>query len=100
MRRNAERVSVLRNDIINEIKDFMNSNQLEQIEFENLFVATIDVTTESAYDLGTEEVTITKLTNDGIVIDTNEFEYNLSELKSLELAWVLDELEDRRFNII
>ena len=68
MRRNAQRVSELRADIINEIKDFMNSKQLEQIEFKNLFTVQVDVTNyETDYDLGVELITIQYLTNDGFV---------------------------------
>ena len=95
MRRNAQRVSELRADIINEIKDFMNSKQLEQIEFKNLFTVQVDVTNyETDYDLGVELITVQFLTNDGFVIAKEQMEINLDELNPYELAWALDELEE------
>ena len=95
MRRNAQRVSELRADIINEIKDFMNSKQLEQIEFKNLFTVQVDVTNyETDYDLGVELITVQFLTNDGFVIAKEQMEINLDELNPYELAWILDELEE------
>ena len=95
MRRNAQRVSELRADIINEIKDFMNSKQYEQIEFKNLFTVQVDVTNyETDYDLGVELITVQFLTNDGFVIAKEQMEINLDELNPYELAWILDELEE------
>lgn len=95
MRRNAQRVSELRADIINEIKDFMNSKQYEQIEFKNLFTVQVDVTNyETDYDLGVELITVQFLTNDGFVIAKEQMEINLDELNPYELAWALDELEE------
>ena len=71
MRRNAQRVSELRADIINEIKDLMKSKQLEQIEFKNLFTVQVDVTNyDAVYVLGIENVIVTFLSDDGYVIDT------------------------------
>jgi hypothetical protein len=100
MRRNAQRVSELRADIINEIKDFMNSKQLEQIEFKNLFTVQVDVTNyETDYDLGVELITVQYLTNDGFVIAKEQMEINLDELNPYELAWALDELEEGKYNI-
>jgi len=95
MRRNAQRVSELRADIINEIKDLMKSKQLEQIEFKNLFTVQVDVTNyETDYDLGVELITVQFLTNDGFVIAKEQMEINLDELNPYELAWILDELEE------
>jgi hypothetical protein len=95
MRRNAQRVSELRADIINEIKDLMKSKQLEQIEFKNLFTVQVDVTNyETDYDLGVELITVQYLTNDGFVIAKEQMEINLDELNPYELAWILDELEE------
>ena len=95
MRRNAQRVSELRADIINEIKDFMNSKQYEQIEFKNLFVVQVDVANyETDYDMGVELITVQFLTNDGFVIAKEQMEINLDELNPYELAWILDELEE------
>ena len=95
MRRNAQRVSELRADIINEIKDLMKSKQLEQIEFKNLFTVQVDVTNyETDYDLGVELIVVQFLTNDGFVIAKEQMEINLDELNPYELAWILDELEE------
>jgi hypothetical protein len=95
MRRNAQRVSELRADIINEIKDLMKSKQLEQIEFKNLFTVQVDVTNyETDYDLGVELIAVQFLTNDGFVIAKEQMEINLDELNPYELAWILDELEE------
>jgi hypothetical protein len=95
MRRNAQRVSELRADIINEIKDLMKSKQFEQIEFKNIFTVQVDVTNYDAdYDLGIENVIVTFLSDDGYVIDTEGSEVNLDKLNSYELAWILDELEE------
>jgi hypothetical protein len=95
MRRNAQRVSELRADIINEIKDLMKFKQLEQIEFKNLFTVQVDVTNyETDYDLGVELIAVQFLTNDGFVIAKEQMEINLDELNPYELAWILDELEE------
>jgi hypothetical protein len=95
MRRNAQRVSELRADIINEIKDLMKSKQFEQIEFKKLFTVQVDVTNyETDYDLGVELITVQFLTNDGFVIAKEQMEINLDELNPYELAWILDELEE------
>ena len=100
MRRNAQRVSELRADIINEIKDFMNSKQLEQIEFKNLFVVQIEANDMGTdYDMGIELITGQYLTNDGFVIAKEQMEINLDELNPYELAWALDELEEGKYNI-
>lgn len=100
MRRNAQRVSELRADIINEIKDFMNSKQYEQIEFKNLFTVQVDVTNyETDYDLGVELITVQYLTNDGFVIAKEQMEINLDELNPYELAWALDEMEEGKYNV-
>jgi len=95
MRRNAQRVSELRADIINEIKDLMKSKQFEQIEFKNIFTVQVDVTNyETDYDLGVELIAVQFLTNDGFVIAKEQMEINLDELNPYELAWILDELEE------
>jgi hypothetical protein len=100
MRRNAQRVSELRADIINEIKDFMNSKQLEQIEFKNLFVVQIEANGMGTdYDTGIELITVQLLTNDGFVIAKEQMEINLSELNPYELVWILDELEEGKYNV-
>lgn len=100
MRRNAQRVSELRADIINEIKDFMNTKQFEQIEFKNLFTVQVDVTNyETDYDLGVELIAVQFLTNDGFVIAKEQMEINLDELNPYELAWILDELEEGNYNV-
>ena len=98
MRRNAQRVSELRADIINEIKDFMNSKQFEQIEFKKLFTVQVDVTNyETDYDLGVELIAVQFLTNDGFVIAEEQMEINLDQLNPYELAWILDELEEGNY---
>jgi hypothetical protein len=100
MRRNAQRVSELRADIINEIKDFMNSKQLEQIEFKNLFVVQIEANGMGTdYDTGIELITVQLLTNDGFLIAKEQMEINLDELNPYELAWTLDELEEGKYNV-
>jgi hypothetical protein len=100
MRRNAQRVSELRADIINEIKDLMKSKQLEQIEFKNLFTVQVDVTNyETDYDLGVELIVVQFLTNDGFVIAKEQMEINLDELNPYELSWILDELEEGKYNV-
>jgi hypothetical protein len=93
MRRNALRVSELRADIINEIKDFMSYKELKQIEFKKLFTVQLDVASSlTDYDMGIEMVVVKFLTHDGFVI-TDDSEINLDELNPYELAWILDELE-------
>jgi len=93
MRRNALRVSELRADIINEIKDFMSYKELKQIEFKKLFTVQLDVASSlTDYDMGIEMVVVKFLTDDGFVI-TDGSEINLDELNPYELAWILDELE-------
>ena len=100
MRRNAQRVSELRADIINEIKDLMKSKQFEQIEFKKLFTVQVDVTNyETDYDLGVELIAVQFLTNDGFVIAKEQMEINLDELNPYELAWILDELEEGNYNV-
>ena len=99
MRRNAEKVSVLRTDIINDIKDYMSSKHLEQIEFQNQFTIQVDSMKFSDYDNGIEELIVSYLTDDGFVICTDGEEINLDELSPYELAWALDELEEGKYSI-
>ena len=94
MRRNAEKVSVLRTDIINDIKDYMSSKHLMQIEFKDHYTIHID----NEFD-GFDEVIVTYLTDDGYVIGTDGEEINLDEMTPYELAWTLDELEEGKYSI-
>ena len=100
MRRNAEKVSVLRTDIINDIKDYMSSKHLMQIEFKDMFTFQAEVASSlTDYDMGVEQLIAKWLTSDGFVIDTDGGEFNLDELSPYELAWVLDELEEGKYSI-
>jgi hypothetical protein len=99
MRRNAQRVSELRADIINEIKDFMNSKQFEQIEFKRLFTIQIDETDYDDTGLNIVYGVVKFLTNDGFVILEEVADINLDQLNPYELAWVLDELEEGNYNV-
>lgn len=99
MRRNAEKVSVLRTDIINDIKDYMSSKHLEQIEFKDQFTIQVDESTSVGDYSYEQEYIISHLTNDGFVISTEGNEINLDELNPYELAFVCDELEEGKYSI-
>jgi hypothetical protein len=98
MRRNSERIIGLRCDLINEIKDFIYKQGAERLEFTTTFnVGVEEIEFEDDYQ--TIMKTAMFITVDGFVIDEEETEVNLSDLDIVELGFILDELEENKFEI-
>ena len=97
MRRNAQRITELRCDLINEIKDFVNGtgDKLEFITTFNVGVDTIEFDDDYQKIMRTAEY----ITNDGFIIDEEGTEVPLNDLGTTELGFILDELEENKFNI-
>jgi len=97
MRRNAQRIIELRCDLINEIKDFVNGKG-EKLEFTTTFNVGVD-TIEFDDDYQKIMRTAEYITNDGFIIDEEGTEVALDELGTVELGFILDELEENKFEI-
>ena len=99
MRKNAQRVFDLHNDLYTEIKDwFMTKPDITKIDLQNRFKVYIDE--DLNYDFGPAKCTITTVTGDGYVIDEDGNSINICELKPFELAYILDELQEKKFTIV
>jgi UDP-N-acetyl-D-mannosaminuronic acid transferase (WecB/TagA/CpsF family) len=98
MRRNATRINELRCDLINEIKDFINKQNAERLTFTTTFNIGVD-TIEFDDDYQKIMRTAEYITNDGFVIDEEATEIGLDELDTIELGFILDELEENKFEI-
>jgi hypothetical protein len=97
MRRNAQRIIELRCDLINEIKDFVNGKG-EKLEFTTTFNVGVD-TIEFDDDYQKIMRTAEYITNDGFIIDEEGTEVPLDDLGTTELGFILDELEQNKFEI-
>jgi hypothetical protein len=97
MRRNATRIIELRSDLINEIKDFVNGTG-DKLEFTTTFNVGVD-TIEFDDDYQKIMRTAEFITNDGFVIDEEGTEVGLDDLGTTELGFILDELEENKFEI-
>jgi hypothetical protein len=97
MRRNATRITELRCDLINEIKDFVNGTG-DKLEFTTTFNVGVD-TIEFDDDYQKIMRTAEYITNDGFIIDEEGTEVALDELGTTELGFILDELEENKFEI-
>lgn len=98
MRKNATRISELRCDLINEIKDFINKQGAEKLIFNTTFNVGVD-TIEFDDDYQKIMRTAEFITNDGFVIDEEGTEVGLDDLGTTELGFILDELEENKFEI-
>lgn len=98
MRRNATRIIELRSDLINEIKDFINKQGAEKLEFTTTFNVGVDVI---EFDDDYQKImrAAEYITNDGFIIDEEGTEIDLSDLGTTELGFILDELEANKFKI-
>jgi hypothetical protein len=97
MRKNAQRITELRCDLINEIKDFVNGTG-DKLEFTTTFNVGVD-TIEFDDDYQKIMRTAEYITNDGFIIDEEGTEVALDELGTTELGFILDELEENKFEI-
>ncbi len=97
MRRNAQRIIDLRTELINEIKNFVNGTG-DKLEFTTTFNVGVD-TIEFDDDYQKIMRTAEYITNDGFIIDEEGTEVPLDELGTVELGFILDELEQNKFEI-
>jgi hypothetical protein len=97
MRRNAQRIIELRCDLINEITDFVNGTG-DKLEFTTTFNVGVD-TIEFDDDYQTIIRNAEYITKDGFIIDEEGTEVPLDDLGITELGFILDELEENKFNI-
>ena len=102
MRNNYARVKKLQTEFIDEIKNwFTNKPGTQAIKFKNMFSVRIDVAAITGdYDWGTELFVVDQLTYDGFVVDSEGGETFIDELSCDELAFILDEIADDKFEII
>ena len=97
MRKNAKRIIDLRTELINEIKNFVNGTG-DKLEFTTTFNVGVD-TIEFDDDYQKIMRTAEYITNDGFIIDEEGTEVPLDELGTVELGFILDELEQNKFEI-
>jgi len=97
MRRNAKRIIDLRTELINEIKNFVNGTG-DKLEFTTTFNVGVD-TIEFDDDYQKIMRTAEYITNDGFIIDEEGTEVPLDDLGTVELGFILDELEENKFEI-
>jgi hypothetical protein len=97
MRRNAQRIMDLRTELINEIKNFVNGTG-DKLEFTTTFNVGVD-TIEFDDDYQKIMRTAEYITNDGFIIDEEGTEVPLNDLGTTELGFILDELEQNKFEI-
>ena len=102
MRRNAQRIDDLKNELLGDIfKWFFTKPTVLQIELKNEFTAIIDSAgLVGDYDFDAEEFKCRKITNDGFIVDDEENEIRLDELTLWELGYILDEIEANNFTTI
>ena len=97
MRKNAKRIIDLRTELINEIKDFV-TKQGEKLTFTTHFNVGVDeIEFEDDYQRILKRAD--SITNDGYVFDEEGTEVSLQELDIVELGFILDELEENKFEI-
>jgi hypothetical protein len=100
MRRNILRVMDLETQLVREILGWFNSRpEIAEIEFTRAIQTQVDVSTDLDYDLGTEEGIIVRLQNTGTIVLEDGREIGLEDLTTLEIAYVLDELEADNYKI-
>ena len=97
MRKNAKRINDLRIELINEIKNFV-FKQGERLQFTTHFNIGVDeIEFEDDYQRIIKRAD--SITNDGYVFDEEGTEVSLQELDIVELGFILDELEENKFEI-
>lgn len=103
MRRNAKRVEDLSNALVQEITELIASRSIQEAEFKRPFTMQLDVQSAAGDYWDVEDVLCRRITGDGTVIvqsdhTGDEQEIKLDELKVIELAFILDELEDGTYS--
>ena len=97
MRKNAKRINDLRIELINEIKNFV-FKQGERLKFTTHFNIGVDeIEFEDDYQRIIKRAD--SITNDGYVFDEEGTEVCLEDLGTTELGFILDELEENKFEI-
>lgn len=99
MRRNAKRVEDLSNTLVQEITELITSKSIQEAEFKRPFTIQLDVHSTIGDYWDVEECLCRRITGEGVIIvqsdhTGDEQEVKLDELKVIELAFILDELED------
>lgn len=105
MRRNAKRVVDLSNALIQEITELIASRSIQEAEFKRPFTMQLDVQSAAGDYWDVENVLCRRITGDGMVIVQSDYtgdeqEIKLDELKVIELAFILDELEEENYKLI
>ena len=102
MRRNAKRVADLSDQLVSEINQVISTRSIQEVEFNRPFTIQLDVqsTTGDYWDI--EEGLCRRITGEGITIiqsdiTGDEQEVKLEELRVVELAFILDELEEGNY---
>jgi predicted secreted protein len=102
MRRNAKRVADLSDQLISEITQVINTRSIQEVEFKRPFTIQLDVQSTTGDYWDVEEGLCRRITGEGMVIvqsdlTGDEQEVKLDELKVIELAFILDELEEENY---
>jgi hypothetical protein len=103
MRRNAKRVEDLSNALIQEIREQITTRSIQEAEFKRPFTIQLDVQSATGDYWDVEEGLCRRITGEGMIIiqsdhTGDEQEVKLEELKVIELAFILDELEDGSYS--
>lgn len=104
MRRNAKRVQELANMLRTEITAQLITKNIQEAEFKRPFTVQLDVCLPGGDYWGTEDGLCRRITGSGMVIiqsdqTGSEEEVDLDKLSLVELAFILDELEEDNFKI-
>jgi hypothetical protein len=99
MRRNAKRVEELSNALIQEITEQITNRSIQEAEFKRPFTIQMDVQSTTGDYWDVEVGLCRRITGEGMIIiqsdlTGDEQEVKLDELAVVELAFILDELED------
>jgi polysaccharide deacetylase 2 family uncharacterized protein YibQ len=102
MRANAKKVNDLESQFIREILNwFKIQPDLDAIEFNRAFNIQVEIDdTFLDYDQGTEEGIVIQLNNAGTITLEDGREIYIGEMQIDELAFILDELDDKLYSEI
>jgi hypothetical protein len=104
MRRNALRVQGLSDDLRTELLNYLTSKDIQEAEFKRPFTIQLDVQSPAGDYWETEDGLCRRINGNGSVIVQSDMtgaeeEVELDKLSVVELAFILDELEEGNFKI-
>lgn len=104
MRRNALRVQELSDALRNELLSYLSSNDIQEAEFKRPFTIQLDVCSPAGDYWETEDGLCRRITSTGSAIVQSDMtgaeeEVELDKLSVVELAFIMDELEEGNYKI-